>query len=98
MSVQGLELFNIFGGDTVCRFIQFADDTKLSGAAGTAKEGDNIQLDFNRLERGVHAKLRKINKAKCKSCSSTEAIPNMNTGWDVNRQQLCREGLWDPDG
>ncbi|GAB0184263.1 mitochondrial enolase superfamily member 1 [Grus japonensis] len=69
-SVLGLALFNIFVGDMdsgiECTLSNFADDTKLCGVVDTLEGGDAIQRDFDRLERWVHAKRMKFNKAKCK--------------------------------
>ena len=69
-SVLGLELFNIFVGDTnrgfECTLIKFADNTKLSGAVHTLEGRDAIQRDLGRLGKWAHANLMKFNKAKCK--------------------------------
>ena len=44
---------------------QFADDTKLSGAADAMEGRDGIQRDLVRLQRWACGKHVKFNKAKC---------------------------------
>jgi len=69
-SVLGLELFNIFVGDTnrgiECTLFKFADNTKLSGVVHTLEGRAAIQRDLGRLGKWAHANLMKFNKAKCK--------------------------------
>jgi len=68
--VLGLELFNIFVGNTdsgiECTFSKFPDDTKLCGAIDTLQEKDAIERDLDRFERWARANLMKFDKTKCK--------------------------------
>jgi len=68
-SVLGLVFFSIFVGNMdsgiECTLNKFADNTKQSSAANMLKGRDAIERDLDRLERWVHAKLLKFNKAKC---------------------------------
>ncbi|PKU36337.1 rna-directed dna polymerase from mobile element jockey-like [Limosa lapponica baueri] len=69
-SVLGPVLFNIFVGnmdsEIECTLSKFADDTKLCGPVTTLEGRDVIQRDLDRFERWVHAKVLKVNQAKCK--------------------------------
>ncbi|KAJ7404052.1 hypothetical protein WISP_147665 [Willisornis vidua] len=60
--VLGLILFSIFVGIQGI-FSEFADDIKLCPTVDMLKGRDVIQRD--RLEKWAHAKLTKLNKAKC---------------------------------
>ena len=51
----------------LCSLSNFADDTKMSGAANTMEEGDAIQRDADRLAKWAHENLMMFSKAKCKS-------------------------------
>ncbi|RMC04423.1 hypothetical protein DUI87_18865 [Hirundo rustica rustica] len=69
MLVLGSLLSNIFVRDmdsgTEHILSKFGDDTRLC-VVETLEERDDIQRELDRLERGAHAKLIKLNKAKRK--------------------------------
>jgi len=97
VTVLGQALLNIFVGNmdsgAECTLSNFADNTKLRGAADTLEGSDAVQRDLDRLERWACVYLIQFNKAKCK----VRAIPNTNTGWAENglRAALRRtSGCW----
>ena len=69
-SVQGLEIFNIFVGNTDSRIertlSKFTDDTKVCGTVDMPEGRDAIQRDVDRLERWACVNLMRFTKAKCK--------------------------------
>jgi len=69
-SILGLMLFNIFihdiDSEIKCTLRKSADDTKMSGAAGTPEGWDVIQRDLDKLEKQVYVNVVRFNKAKCK--------------------------------
>jgi len=86
-SILGLVLFNTFINDVdseiKCTLSNFADDTKLSGAADMPERWDVIQRDLAKLERWAHVNLMRFRKAKCK-------VPHMDisTGWGMKRLRV----------
>ncbi|GAB0205700.1 cAMP-dependent protein kinase inhibitor alpha [Grus japonensis] len=62
--------------------IEFADDTKLSGAVDVPEGYDAIQRNFGRLKKWAYVNLMKFNKAKCK---------DLHMGWG-NPQYQYRLG------
>ena len=64
-------LFSIFvsnmDSEIECTLSKLAEDTKLSGKVDTLERRNTIQRDLDRLERGAHPNLIKLNKAKCKT-------------------------------
>ena len=69
-SMPGPVLFNTFINDTddaiECTLGKFADDIKLSGAAGTTEGRDAIQMELDRLEKWGNVNLMRFSKARCK--------------------------------
>jgi len=66
----GPALFKIFvsnmASGTECTFSNFANDTKLHGAANTLEGSDAIQRDLDSLERWACVNLMKFKQVKCK--------------------------------
>jgi len=69
-SILGLMMFNIFISDLEseieCTLSNFADDTKLRGAADTAERWDAIQRDLDKFRKLACVNLMRFNQAKCK--------------------------------
>jgi len=98
-SVLGPALFNISVGDMDsgigCTLSNFADNTKLCGAANTLEGWNAIQRD---LDRWACENLMKFNKSSATSCTRVRAIPSTTVDWEENvlRAALRRKtwGCW----
>jgi len=65
---------------------EFANKTKLCGAADTLEGRDAIKRDLDRLERWAYANLMKLNKATCK-------VLHMGQGNSQYQYRLEDEGI-----
>jgi len=80
--VRFKNLISVIDCGIKCTLNNFADDNKLSGAAGSLEGTDPIQRDLERFEEWVHVNFMKFNKAMCKV---------QHLGWGSTRYQYRLE-------
>lgn len=66
-------------------FSKFADATKLCTTADMLERRDAIQRNLDRLEKWMHANLRKFNNPNSKSCT---------LGWGNPKHRYRLDGEW----
>lgn len=91
-------LFNIFINDTgkgiECPLSEFADNTKLSVAAGLLEGRNAIQKDLDRLEDCVLVNLMKFYKAKCKVLHLSYGNSQHQYRLGVNALRMALQRTW----
>ena len=92
--VLGQVLFTIFVSDMdsgiECTLSKSADGSKLCSAVDMLEGMDDIQRDWDRMERPMKISLNST-RPSSRSCIGVRAIPSTNKGWVENG---LRAALW----